>query len=132
MIYQRLKMLRKKHGETLEQWEKLTGISKSAISRIENGKQSGTFEELGIFLEKVARNQEEKDFLIYGKTPKRDKKEESSYTTYLEQQLQKANDDIIWLKRVVELQAGRKGAGTITGNEVEKKKYPVTVPPPRV
>jgi transcriptional regulator with XRE-family HTH domain len=104
MIYQRLKILRKKHGETLEQWEELTGISKSAISRIENGKQSGTFEELGIFLEKVARNQEEKDFLIYGKTPKRDKKEESLYTTYLEQQLQKANDDIIWLKRVVELQ----------------------------
>lgn len=97
MIHKRLKELRKSHRETLDRWVEITGISKSALSRMENGKQQVTYEDIEVFFNKITRSQEEKDCLIYGVVPTR------SQNNTLEQQLQKAHEEIEWLKKIIEL-----------------------------
>ena len=97
MIHKRLKQIRKNHRETLDQWVELTGISRSALSRIENGKQQLTYEDIQIIFAKITRSQKEKDYLIYGVDPPR------SQNNTLEQQLQKAYEEIEWFKKIIEL-----------------------------
>lgn len=97
MIHKRLKELRKSHRETLDRWVEITGISKSALSRMENGKQQVTYEDIEVFFNKITRSQKEKDYLIYGVDPPR------SQNNTLEQQLQKAHEEIEWFKKIIEL-----------------------------
>jgi len=101
MIHERLKEIRKSHKETLDQWVELTGISRSALSRIENGKQNLTYDDIQIIFAKITRSQKEKDYLIYGTTPARDQ------DATLEQQLLKAQEEINWLKKIIELDKSR-------------------------
>jgi len=101
MIHDRLKEIRKSHRETLDQWVELTGISRSALSRIENGKQQLTYDYIQVIFAKITRSQKEKDYLIYGTNPVRDQ------NVTLEQQLLKAQEEINWLKKIIELDKSR-------------------------